>query len=70
MPSAEHLLHDEVALLEKQKLALELSVTELKLRHERDARSKAITMAQGMIAQAQDKAGQAAAVEAAQVRSS
>ena len=26
MPSAEHLLHDEVALLEKQKLALELSV--------------------------------------------
>jgi hypothetical protein len=47
--TAESLLRQEVGLLEKQKDVLLLSVEELKLKHERAARRKAIDIAQAMI---------------------
>lgn len=48
-PSTEALLRQEVAILEKQREALDLASEELKLIHERSARRNAIDIAQSMI---------------------
>ena len=50
-PSTETILRQEIAVLEKQREVLRLSVEELKLSHERSARVKAIGIAQDMIRQ-------------------
>ena len=47
--NTEALLQHEIAVLEKQKEALDLTAEELKLIHERSARRKAIGMAQSML---------------------
>jgi hypothetical protein len=67
-PSTETILRQEIAVLEKQREVLRLSVEELKLSHERSARVKAIGIAQDMIRQRETT--MAAAAEAAASSSS